>query len=278
MNIKKLLFIPALFFAVATFGQSVDLTFKPIPNKKYALEVNSTMNMVQNMSGMEMEIKVSSVGKAKMEIEKVESNGDFSVLFTWDEISANSSAMGQDTTIRFDNLNLKMRTTYNNKGKILENEVLTQASGVAGNMVSQLATGVKLQSLPGKKTDKGAKWTVQTNDTISAMGSPFPIATTFEEGYTFVGKETKEGKEYYRINSSGPMEISAEIAQMGMNMTMEGSGMSDAYSLHDKTTLFPVYVETKVGIDMSMVITGGQNMAIPITQNTVATVKFIEIK
>lgn len=278
MNVKKLFILPVLFIAFGTMAQEVNLSLKPVVKKKYNVEVNSLINITQNMAGMEMKVNASSNGRAIMEIENVAPNGDVTILSTWHEIKAQSSVMGQDTTMNFENLNLTMKTTYDKTGKIIKNERTDTTSNPAAAMIEQMATGMKLPILAGKTVKKGETWMSLTNDTIQPMGAPFSMMTETKDEYTFAGTETKDGKEYYRINQTGPLKISGEGSQMGMDMTVEGTGMNEGYSLLDKTTLLPAFIEGKVGMDMNIIVSGAQSMAIPMTQNITATVKITEVK
>lgn len=232
------------------------------------------------MGGMEMKMNSSSVAKVVMEIEEVTPNENFTVLSTWKEIKSTSSVMGKDTTVNFDDLHLEMRTVYDKSGKIIKNERVDKStsSDPIFAMVEQMATGMKFPILPAKTVKKGDTWTSNRNDTIKPVESPFEMIINAEDKYTYAGVETKDGKEYYRINIEGPTKVSGEGSQMGMDMTIEGTGVNEGYLLLDKTTLLPAFVDEKVGLDMSIMISGAQSMAIPMTQNTSTTTKFIEIK
>lgn len=280
MNTKKLLIVPALFIVLGVWAQEANLTIDPVAKKKYDIELNSTTNVTQNMGGMEMKMNSSSVAKVVMEIEEVTPNENFTVLSTWKEIKSTSSVMGKDTTVNFDDLHLEMRTVYDKSGKSIKNERVDKStsSDPIFAMVEQMATGMKFPILPAKTVKKGDTWTSNRNDTIKPVESPFEMIIDAEDKYTYAGVETKDGKEYYRINIEGPTKVSGEGSQMGMDMTIEGTGVNEGYLLLDKTTLLPVFVDEKVGLDMSIMISGAQSMAIPMTQNTSTTIKFTEIK
>lgn len=279
MNSKKLFVIPALFIVLGIFAQEADLSMKPIAKSKYNIEVNSLINITQSMSGMETKAQSAYVAKAIMEIGEVTHNGNFTVLSTWKNIQATTSTMGKDTTVTADNLNVVVKTTYDRAGKIIKSErVDTSVSSEPAMILEQFATGMKLPFLPFKTVIKGYAWTSHRNDTIKPATSPFGLIIDAEENYTYAGIETKDGKEYYRINIEGPTKVSGEGSQMGMDMTIEGTGANEGYLLLDKTTLLPTFTDEKVGLDMSIMISGAQSMVIPMTQNTSTTAKYTEIK
>lgn len=280
MNAKKLLIIPALLIALGAWAQEVNLTMTPATKTKYNIEINSVMDISQNMSGMEIKINGTNEIKATMEIEDVAADGNFTVLYTWNEIKSSSSAMGQDTTMFFDDLNVVMRTIYNKTGEIVTNEFVgtpdSSNPGVA--MVEQAATGLRLPLLPGKSVNKDETWKTAKTDTINAPGTPFVMVSEAEEKYLFAGVESQNGNEYYIIKVEGPSKITGEGSQMGMQMQIEGTGSGEGFTLLDKKTLFPVYSENKLGLDMNILVSGPQSMAIPMTQNVTTITKFIEVK
>ncbi len=280
MNSKKLFIIPALFITFGMFAQEANLTLKPVAKKKYDIEFNSTTNVTQNMGGMEMKALSAYTAKAIMEITEVAPDGNFTVLSTWKDIKASSSAMGKDTTVSMENLNMVMKTTYEKSGKIIKSERVgtSGSSDPAMAIMEQFATGMKLPFLPPKTVSKGYAWTSHRNDTIKPVESPFSMIIDAEDKYTYAGVETKDGTEYYRVNIEGPTKVSGEGSQMGMDMTIEGTGANEGFLLLDKTTLLPAFTDEKVGLDMSIMISGAQSMAIPMTQNTSTTDKYKEIK
>lgn len=276
MNAKKLIIFPILFIVMALFAQEANLTMRPVAKSKYNVEVNSLMDIKQNMGGMEVKVNGSSVAKAVLEIEEVASNGNFTVLSTWKEMKSTTSAMGQDTTMNFENLNLQMRTVYDKTGKVLKNERVDKSTssdpGLA--MVEQVATGMKFPILSAQATKKGDSWKSNTNDTIKTPGSPFSMIIDMEEDYSYAGIEN----ECHRINASGPIKVSGQGSEMGMDMNIEGTGMNEAYSLHNTHTLIPSLMEGKMGLDMNIMVAGAQSMAIPMTQNVTTKIILTEIK
>lgn len=280
MNSKNLFIIPLLFIVFGAFAQEANLTIKPVAKKEYDLNLQSLTDITQTMAGMEMKASIAYIVKAVMEIKEINSNGDFTVLSTWKDIEATSSAMGKDTTSRAENLNVVMETVYDKSGKIIKNNRIDTLGSTDPfvAMIEQLAKNVKLPILPAKTIKKEDRWQSYTNDTIQTIEFPLAMIVQTEDEYSFEGAVTENGVEYYRINKSGPTKISAEGALEGMDMHIEGTGMSESYSLLDKATLLPVRMEEKTGMDMSIIISGPQSMAIPMTQNTETKIQFSEVK
>lgn len=280
MNFKKLILIPALAIAFAATAQEADMTMKPVAKSKYNVDIEMQMDLVQTVQGMEMKVNSNSTGKAVMVIESVADNGDFTVLTEWKNLRAHSSAMGQDTTMNFDDLNLKMRTVYDQTGTIIKNELVDSVSSQnpAAAMIEQMATGMKFHILPAKKVKKGETWNSKTSEDMQPAGSPLAMKIESDQSLTYTGNETKNGNEYHRITASGPITITGEGTQMGMNMSVEGTGMNEGFSLLDKASRMPMYTEVKLGLDMNIMVAGPQTMAIPMTQNMLSTITLTEVK
>ncbi|MCE5204936.1 MAG: hypothetical protein LLF80_02355 [Porphyromonadaceae bacterium] len=282
MNSKKIFVILELFITFGLLAQEANLTMKPIAKSKYNLEANYQSSSYQNTTGMEMKMNISYGAKAVMEIEEVASNGSFTVLSTWKDVKITFFALGKDTVVNhYDNLNIETRTVYDKSGKIIKSERIdgSPSTDIAVLTIEQIGLIMKLPILSAKPTQQGEKWEWCTTDTIKNSRSPYATTIDLTDEYYFAGTETKDGVEYYRVNASGLRKVAGEGVQMGIEIRIEGTGMSESYSFLDKKTLFPVFIEEKVGLDTSsMIISVAQSKAIPATQNTTTTIKFTEIK
>ncbi|MEA4918621.1 hypothetical protein [Proteiniphilum sp.] len=280
MNLKKLLLLSFLFIVFGMSAQEVDLTVKPVAKKKYDLKLSSQTAVTQSVAETEIKVNVTYSAKALMEIEEINSNGEFTTITTWNDVEVSTSAMGIDTTFQAKDMNIVMKTLYDKSGKIIKNERMDEVSSdvPALKIIQQIANNVKFPLLPAKTVKKGDVWRFETSDTIKTMEFPLAMVIDTKDEYSFAGTVTENGGEYYRINKSSPIDISGEGAQGGMDIHAEGTGMSESYSLLDKTTLFPVKIEDKSGMDMNIIISGPQPMAIPATQNVTTIFEFTEIK
>lgn len=269
-----------LFIALAITAQEVNLTLKPVVNKKYDLIIKSRSDITQTMAGMEVKVKTSYTANAIMEIQEVNSNGDFSALTTWKDYKFTTSMMGNDSTQEADNVNVLFKTKYDKSGKTLNSKIIETkgATNAAITILYQLAKNMKLNILSAKPTKKGDSWQIQSRDSIPASELSMAMIIDKEDNYQFEGSITEDGVEYYKIICSGPMKILGDAKQAGMDMHIEGTGMTEGISLIDKTTLFPVRIQDRSGLDMSIIITGPQSMAIPVNQNTETVIQFSEIK
>ena len=280
MNLKKLLLLSFLFIVFGMSAQEVDLTVKPVAKKKYDLKLSSQTAVTQSVAETEIKVNVTYSAKALMEIEEINSNGEFTTITTWNDVEVSTSAMGIDTTFQAKDMNIVMKTLYDKSGKIIKNERMDEVSSdvPALKIIQQIANNVKFPLLPAKTVKKGDVWRFETSDTIKTMEFPLAMIIDTKDESSFAGTVTENGGDYYRINKSSPIDISGEGTQGGMDIHAEGTGMSESYSLLDKTTLFPVKIEDKSGMDMNIIISGPQPMAIPATQNVTTIFEFTEIK
>lgn len=165
---KKLSLIVALLIAITASAQEAQLCFKPVANKKFNVEIQSKIELNQNMGGMEVKVNVSSEGKCLLSIENVAENGDITMISQWNEIKASTSAMGIDTTMVYKDLNIKIKTVYNKNGKIIQSEKLESLNPEVAQMADQLMRGVKFPFYPCKAVKNDEKWSSESSETVPA--------------------------------------------------------------------------------------------------------------
>ncbi len=277
---KKKLTLLALSFAFLASAQQANICFKPVANKKYNLSFVSNMDIVQSMGGMEVKVTANSEGNAGMLIEKVDPNGDVTILTEWKDIKITSSAMGKDTMMNYKNMNLKIRTTYNNVGKMLKSEQIDTAKVAGFEIADQMMKGLKFPYYTCKNVKVNDSWTTENNESMApgSSGNPFEMNIKVTENITYLGTENKNGIAYNKLKVGGPMKIDGKGSQMGMDMSIDGTGVTDGYVLLDTKTGFPSYIESKMGMDMNIAVSGAQAMAIPMTQNGTNIYTFTEVK
>ena len=277
---KKLFTLWALSFALLASAQQANLCFKPVVSKKYNVSFVSNMDIVQSMGGMDVKVKANSEGNAGMLIEKVAPNGDVTILTEWKNMKVTSSAMGNDTVIEYKDMKLKFRTVYSNVGKILKSERVDSAKIAGLELVDQMMKGLKFPYYTCNAVKVNDSWTVENNESLApgSAGNPFEMNVKTTENVTYLGTESKNGVTYNKLKVSGPMKIDGKGSQMGMDMSIDGTGITDGFALIDTQTGFPAYVESKMGMDMNIAVTGAQSMAIPMTQNGTNIYTFTEVK
>jgi hypothetical protein len=264
--------------AIWGFAYSQDavmLKYNFVKGKTYVQSSQISQNVTQSMGGREMKILGELKSTNEYAVEGVENNGNATVLISVPEISIHSVAMGKDTTMIFKDLKDKSRVVYSFTGKSLSTAKVD--SSESAKIVDQMSLG-KIRTLPGKSVTVGEKWQDQTTENRKTSGNPFVTGNTSDIEYTLVGKEAKDGKEYFKISFSGTLTITGKGTQMGMEMYIEGTGKTEGFYYFDPKISLVVYSEDNTELDMNVAISGQQNMTIPMNQTIKNIVKFEEKK
>jgi len=255
--------------------ESIVLKYNFVKGKSYTQSASVSNNMTQTMMGQEVKMLSDIIANSEMAIEGVNNDGSATTLFSFLNASIHSSAMGRDTTIQLKDVDSKKRVVYSTDGKQVSS--LNLDSSKVNTMMGSLNQFSKLIILPGKSVKVGEKWQDKTVDSTAASGgNPLSTKTTSDNEYTLVGKESKDGKEYYKIAYSSTMTINGKGKMMGMEMFMEGTGKSEGFSYFDPKSSMVVYCESNAELDMSIAVSGQQNMTIRMTQSIKAVMKLEE--
>ncbi len=279
-KLTRFLGVALLLASTHTFAQEAFmLKYNLQPNKKYIQEVTTTQNVVQSMMGQEIKADVDVKGETEMIVEKIETSGNANILYTIRNFSVRSAAMGKDTTMNFKDVNNKISVTVSPLGKNLATKDVTEPNVKKIPGIDELSKNLKFMILPGKNVKVGEEWKDTQIDSIKpSVSNPFLLISKQDVEYKLVGKEAKDGKQYIKILSKGPIMVSGKGEQMGMEMMLEGSGKFEAVTYLDSQTMMAMYSEVTMGNDMTISIVGQQNMTIPMTQNGKTIVKITEKK
>lgn len=281
---KNLLIKQSLVLLLVTVGliaksQEVQLKYNFIKGKTYSITTEIVSNVTQSMGGQEMKIESGITANSDMTLEDVDKDGSATTLFTLKNATVHSkmAAMGRDTTLNFNDLNEQKRVVLSTIGKQLSETSLDTAKKM--RLMGQMENLTKFPELPNKLMKVGEKWTSKTTDSTKASGqNPFDNNTTTEMEYSFIGKEIKDGKELIKVNYSGSLTINGKGNQMGMDLFMEGTGKTEGFAYLDPATFMILYNEANTEMDMSIAVTGQQNMTMPMTSSMKTITKIEEKK
>lgn len=274
--VRQTLIIALIAICGYAYSQdAVMLKYNFVKGKTYVQSSQITQNVTQTMGSQEMKILGELKSTNEYAVEGVENDGNATVLISVPEISIHSVAMGRDTTMKFKDLKDKSRVVYSITGKSLSTAKVD--SSESAKIIDQMSLG-RIRTLPGKSVKVGEKWQDQTTENRKASGSPFATDNTSDIEFTLVGKEAKDGKEYFKISFSGTLTITGKGTQMGMDMFIEGTGKTEGFYYFDPKISLVVYSEDNTELDMNVAVSGQQNMTIPMNQTIKNIVKFEEKK
>lgn len=276
--IKQALVLSLILICGFAYSQeTVLLKYNFVPGKAYSQNTTVTNNITQSMGGQEMKMLSDIKASNDLAIESVDKDGNATVLVSLLNISIRSAAMGRDTTMNFNDLKDKTRAVYSVEGKSISSVKVD--SFQVSRMIGSIDQFVKLQTLPGKPIKVGEKWMDKIVENKKASGgNPFAVENNSDMEYTLVGKESKDGNDYYKISYTGTMIITGKGNQMGMEMFMEGTGKTEGFYYFDPKTSMIVYTEGNTEMDMTIAVTGQQNMTMPMSQSMKAITKIEEKK
>lgn len=231
----------------------------------YLQETEILQNTVQSMMGQEIKVTAEIKSLNSFAVEALSAEGNATVLMTVKDISVHSVAMGRDTTLRYENMKDAVRIVYTPEGKVVSTAKVDSSEAAA--VINQLEPG-NLLVLPGKAVKVGESWEeTKTEVKQAASGTPFALEMAVDSKYTLAGKEVRDGKDFYKITTSGTIGVNGKGSQMGMEMFIEGNAKVEGYALFDAARQMIVYVETDTEMEMNVAVSGPQDMTIPMTQS-----------
>ncbi len=255
-----------LISASANSQDAVMLKYGLKGGSKFLQETEIHQNTVQSMMGQEIKVLGEIMATSEFNVEAVSAEGNMTVLMTVKDISIRTQAMGRDTTMRIQDSKDAARILFSPEGKVISTAKVD--SSEAASVINQLDQG-RMKMLPGKMVKTGETWVEDFVDTKnSAAGTPFALETTTHTEYSLVGKEEKEGRDCFRVTTSGTVTVTGKGSQMGMEMFIEGGGKTEGFFLFDPGTSMVIYSEDVIEMEMSVAVSGPQNMTIPMTQTS----------
>ena len=275
---KNLLLIALLLTTALVYSQeSVMLKYNFVKGKTYSQNVLVNTNITQTMGSQEMKIQSDIDANNEYTIEGVAKDGNGTLLVSMLNASVHSAVMGKDTTLKLNDLKYKSRTVFSKEGKSISTVKVDSTD--AAKLMGQANQLIKLPLLPGRSVKIGEKWQDTVVETTKpSAGNPFAIDIKSITEYTLVGKEVKDGKQCFKISYSGTLTINGKGNQMGMDMFMEGTGQVAGFNYFDPKTSLIAYSEGDTEMDMSIAVSGQQNMTIPMTQTMKSVIKTVEKK
>jgi hypothetical protein len=277
--IKQVLVLSLLFVSAFAYSQNATLLkYNFIKGKTYVLSTQLTNNVTQSMGGQEMKMESGVVTNSEMKIEDIDKDGNATTLLSIlnGSIHMKIPAMGRDTTMKLSDLKEQIRVVLSSTGKKISEAEVNKDNRFA--MMGPINQFTKFRELPGKEIKVGEKWNEKLSDSTKASGqNPFNTTILTDLEYTMVGKEMKDGKELIKISFTGTLAINGKGNQQGMDLFMEGTGKTEGSSYFDPQTLLVNYNEANTEMDMSIAVSGQQNMTMPMTQS-VKVINTIEEK
>lgn len=262
-------------FCAALYGQeSAMLKYNFKEGKTFRTTTTVTTSTVQSMMGQEMKVLADVSLSSDLKFIKVDNQGNATSLISVQGSSSVTVPTGGEPMVKKEDFkNNNISVVFSPDGKSISEKLIDSE----GKDASTVKNYIKLTQLPKRIVKSGEIWQDKQVDTISSPeGGANPITfmtTATDTKYTFVGKEQKDGKELYRISYTGTLDIAGKGNQMGMDLVMEGSGVTKGFFYFDPALSIVVYNDGVTEMNTTISVTGQQNMTIPMTQSVKVVAK-----
>lgn len=237
---------------------------------KYKMKTSTEQSM--EMMGREMSSSVNGATVMHLEVEDVTKTGDITFVYAIDSMQTQvkNAMMGMDST--FINpagiIGKRTRFTMSAAGKKLNSVIVdsVKLTGVMAQMSGGRQNTFTLIELSGKEMKAGESWTTNKVDTMNQAGGKMMVTTATT--YTVGNEVDTLGYKCVRLMTKGKASIKGEGAQMGAKLFFEGEGPTSGIVYFAPKEGLLVAMTSDSDLEMTIAVTGPQNMTIPQTTAT----------
>jgi hypothetical protein len=268
--------IVLIFNSLATFSQEFKPIIKVAKGENYNYTSGMNMDINISVAGQEMKVTSSSTYTIKNVIDKVNADGSIDIINTTWDIKVLSSAMGKDSTI---NMEGKAGPTYKQQFDKLGNFVKKEIIDSSALLINIDNTSNSLSvfcEFPDKNLKPGDKWTKERTDSIDIKQMGGKMGVKGQTEYTFGQKEKIDGMDLIKVTFTATLGIGGKGNMMGMDIFMEGTGVSSGELYFDPATGVIYTNKGNIEMDINMAITGAQSMTMPMNQKITYTQKLVK--
>jgi hypothetical protein len=271
LTLSVLFFVAAL--APALSQETFSLKYQFEKGKTYLYQQSIKGMMTQEIMGQEMKIPMEMDNTSRYLVEDVQSNGNMTLITSYDAFTVKIKSEMIDTVGKVDQLiGKRTRTVINPFGAIVSTAAIDTVE--KSDAATFVPPGGLVQVLPGKPVAAGATWSSTRTDNGTSVGQGGNTKTT--TNYTLVGREDHGGRELVKITYTGKIEISGTMTQMGMELSIEGSGTVSGEVFFDEAKGQVVEESAKTEMNTVISVSGQEAMTFSGTQNMNSTKKLIE--
>jgi hypothetical protein len=236
--------------------------------KSYLYTDKVSVAVTQEMSGQEMKMSSVSSMVSRISVDRILPDGSFSLILQMDTLVMSTKSARQDTTrLMTDLMGKRSGMVLTPIGKIASRVVIDSIKTTGPMMRSAAAREIlRFHALPEQPVVPGAQWTAVVTDSNEAMGGSMVTGSTIT--YTLAGKEEKGGRSCVKITYTGTLAIEGKGSMMGMEMFTEGKGTLSGIWYFDPQEGISVAEDGAMDTDVTVAMTGQQNMTMPITTSS----------
>jgi hypothetical protein len=276
MKFKAFVLIGLLMPAMLVVGQkAINPEMKLSKDDVLKYEVTFDGKIVQSMGGQDMEIKLSGSSKNALTVDQVLPNGSYQLKMKMSDIVLSMTMPMMDTTMSIPEVPGSPIIVIDKLGKMLR-KIDTTAKNQAGIGIDPASMGgaSPFHQFAGKKLKNGEKWNVERNDTMPFMGGSIVNLNKLE--YTLVGTEKLDAVTYLKATYKGTIDSKGSTSMQGMEFYIEGTGVVEGTVYFDLKKFIPVIEDNVSENEMTLALTGQQNMTIPMSQKMTLKRKLVQ--
>jgi hypothetical protein len=276
MKFKAFVLFGLLMPAMLVVGQkAINPEMKLSKDDVLKYEVTFDGKIVQSMGGQDMEIKLSGSSKNALTVDQVLPNGSYQLKMKMSDIVLSMTMPMMDTTMSIPEVPGSPIIVIDKLGKMLR-KIDTTAKNQAGIGIDPASMGgaSPFHQFAGKKLKNGEKWNVERNDTMPFMGGSIVNLNKLE--YTLVGTEKLDAVTYLKATYKGTIDSKGSTSMQGMEFYIEGTGVVEGTVYFDLKKFIPVLEDNVSENEMTLALTGQQNMTIPMSQKMTLKRKLVQ--
>lgn len=277
-------FVVGALMAATTMHAQVYLQYTLAPAQSYRYE--SVARVTQSMSAMEQEVASTTTASITMRADVREAvMRQYTVECSYDTARIRLQTQGAEGMLPSDSVmtlpmfaSRKETFTISPLGSIVSatttgnDEVQAAMSMISGNGNAG-AQGLFLP-YPGKEVTVGTSWERSTIDTVMRSQMPGSMQTKSTMVYTFTGVVDTLGTKCARIAlRSKELVLSGSMQAMGMEMVLDGDGDVNGILYTELSTGMKMLEISTTVLNTRMSMTGQGQAIIPITTETVTTLR-----
>ena len=277
-NLKKT-FVPFLLLVIFSFtvnSQEYKPKIKVSKGENYNYSSEILMEMNISAGGQDIKMNSSTNYTSKNKIDNINSDGTIEIINTTSDIKIKTQAMGKDSTITMDgNAGPTYKQKFDKLGNFISKTII-DSSQMNLNLENNSGNMAVFCEFPDKNLKPGDKWTKDRLDTIEVKQIGGAMDVKAQSEYTMGQKEKIDGMDLIKVTYTSTLTIGGKGEMMGMNIFMEGTGAGNGELYFNPATGVINMSKGNVEMDINMVLTGAQNMNMPMNQKITLNQKLIK--
>ena len=219
-----------------------------VPGKAYRYVTEMKMDMLQEIMGQSIDMKVDSRTVVRLVADSVYPNGTLHVRQTIDSaLTQIDSPMGSQTAGK-EAEGKSFGYTMRRDGKIVGRDSSDESGIPAGLMQMAGSVGSLLPSFEGAVLADGSSWVDAGSDTTGTASVPMVVAR--RNTYTVKGRTSVRGRDCLEIAFTGTNSVNGVMEQGGMSLAMEIEGTQSGVLYFDAAAGLLVEMTSKISQDM----------------------------